>query len=138
MRRDLVTLVMASVFAVSNSASASVVHFDPAGNATDISFLIIDNTSYDVTFAFGLYEDLYPSLRSPFDFGGTARAIQAIASVLNASDAQTAGPAAGPYNDHYIFVPGSLVPGGAATAVSWRRFRAATMRASAISAWDLV
>jgi hypothetical protein len=58
--------MMASVFAISISASASVVHFDPAGNATDISFLIVDNTSYDVTFAFGLYEDLYPSLRGPF------------------------------------------------------------------------
>ena len=49
---------------------------------------------------------------APFDtnFSATSLATVAIASVLNASHAQTAGPEAGPYNGLEIFVPGSFVP----------------------------
>jgi len=95
---------IASCFAAlalfTHSAAAYVVHFDPVGNATGISFLISDNTSYDVAFEYGTFDAVFPSLQPSFHLFQLPQAFnasRAIADALNAASADTVGPASGPY-----------------------------------------
>jgi hypothetical protein len=94
---------------VPQCASAYIVNFDPPGNATGISFLIVENASYDVTFEYGEYEDVFAGSQNPFSFiSQELRAFsEAIAAALTTPAlATTAGPSAGPYNE-LVLVPGA-------------------------------
>src|SRR5262245_55507245 len=104
MKRALVSCFAAAVV-FAQSAAAYVVHFDPAGNATGVSFLIVGNASYDVTFEFGLYDAVFPDLHPLFtNSPPNARpAADALASALSAPvTALTAGPTAGPHVNVFL------------------------------------
>src|SRR6266581_2785094 len=83
MRLGLVAFLAVVGFAFGTHVAATVVHFNPAGNATDISLLVIDHSTYDVTFEYGLYQDLFPGLQTQFwNFSEPFLAAQAIAAAL--------------------------------------------------------
>jgi hypothetical protein len=90
MKRAAASFFAAAVL-FAQSVAAYEVHFDPAGNATDISFLIVGNASYDVTFEFGLYENVFPDLH-PLFTTSTSDARPAADALASALSTPSRGP----------------------------------------------